>query len=147
MDKLKLIAFDAEDLAVVSVHLQDAVLKVADMAYQPRAKRFVAVLNRFDWSGALKAAKTRPERRQTALRLERVLDAKHSGIDLRRKGDVLSLLAMQFEAKAADDPAGVITLIFAGGAAIRLEVECIEVELKDLGPAWRARSKPQHPED
>lgn len=147
MDKLKLIVFDAEDLAVVSAHLQDAVLKVADMAYQPRARRFVAVLSRFDWSGAIRGAKATPERRQTALRIERVLAAKQSGIDLKRKGDVLSLLAIQFEAKGTEDPAGAVTLIFAGGAAVRLDVECIEAEMKDLGPAWRARSKPRHPED
>jgi len=30
-------------------------------------------------------------------------------------------------------------------ASIRLQVECIEAELTDLGPAWKARSKPQHP--
>ncbi len=147
MDKLKLIAFDTEDLAVVSAHLQDAVLKVVDMAYQPRAKRFVAVLNRFDWAEALKAGKVQPTRRQTALRFERVLTAQISGIDLKQKDHVLSMLALQFESKCSGDPAGHVTLVFAGGGAIRLEIECIEVELKDLGPVWRARSKPHHPDD
>ncbi len=146
MDKLTLIAFDAEDLGVVSTHVQDAILKVGDMVYQPRAKRFAAVLSRFDWQGALKDGKVKPERRQAALRFERVLSAKVSGIDLRRPGDVLSLLALQFEAKAAGDPAGAVTLLFSGGAGIRLEVECIEAELRDLGPQWRVRSRPRHPE-
>ena len=58
---------------------------------------------------------------------------------------VLSLLAVQFEQGTA--PGGYINLIFSGDAAVRLEVECIEAELKDLGPAWRARSKPRHPDD
>ena len=56
---------------------------------------------------------------------------------------VLSLLAVHFE--ASDHPSGYVTLTFSGDASIRLHVECIEAELTDLGSAWRARSKPQHP--
>ena len=147
MDKLQLIAFDAEDLAVVSANLQDAVLKVGDMIFLPGAKRFAAVLNRFDWSNAVVDGKMELRRRQSALRFERVLGAKVSGLDLTRKDEVVSLLAIQFEAKGADDPAGVVTLIFAGSGAVRLEVECIEAELRDLGPAWPARAKPEHPDE
>ena len=33
MEKLKLIALDSEDLRVLSCHLQDAVIRVGDMAY------------------------------------------------------------------------------------------------------------------
>lgn len=147
MDKLKLIAFDTEDLAIVSAHLQDAVLKVGDMAYQPRARRFAAVLNRFDWSGALtEVDKSKPHRRQSALRFERVLGAKLQGINLRQSRHILSLLALQFDSRGKDDPSGTLTLVFAGGAAIRLEIECIEAELRDLGPPWQARSKPRHPD-
>ena len=145
MDKLKLIAFDAEDLAVVSANAQDAVLKVGDMAYLPGEKRFAAVLNRFDWSRALRTGKMEFQRRQSALRFERVLKAETAGLDLARKTDVLALLAIQFEPKGLDDPAGTVTLTFAGNGAVRLEVECIEAELRDLGPQWRARRKPRHP--
>ena len=56
---------------------------------------------------------------------------------------VLSLLAVRFE--PSEHPSGFVTLTFSGDASIRLHVECIEAELTDLGPAWRARSKPQHP--
>ncbi|MFM9939664.1 MAG: DUF2948 family protein [Hyphomicrobiaceae bacterium] len=148
MDKLKLIALDAEDLAVLSAHVQDAVLKVADMTFQPQAKRFVGLVRRFDWTAppAQGTAKAQPLRRQTALRFERVLAARHQGIDLKARAEVLSLLAIQFAAKAPDDPAGTVTLVFAGGGAIQLDVECIEAELRDLGPMWRAKSRPQHPE-
>jgi hypothetical protein len=151
MPELKLIAFDADDLAVISAHLQDAVFKVADIAYLPRERRFAALGNRFDWAEALKDGNSRPPeyvRRQSALRFERVQDAKVQGIDLRRKGDILSLLAVSFEPdEGPESPAGRIVLHFADGAAIRLEVECIEAELKDLGPIWRARSMPRHPDE
>lgn len=147
MDKLKLIAFDAEDLAVISANLQDAVLKVGDMAYLPAEKRFAAVLNRFDWSNAVTGGKMDLRRRQSALRFERVLGAKISGLDLTRKSEVLALLAIQFEAQADDDPTGCVTLTFAGSGAVKLEVECIEAEMRDLGPQWAARAKPEHPDD
>lgn len=148
MDNLKLIALDAEDLKVVSAHLQDAVLKVGDMAFVPREQRFAAILNRFDWTTALPGGKLKaPTRRQTALRFERVLGAQVSGIDLKAGHEVLELLALQFEPKETDDPQGHLTLVFAGGGAVRLHVECIEGELKDLGPAWQARAVPKHPED
>lgn len=146
MDKLKLIAFDAADLDVLSAHAQDAVLRVTDMAFLPAEKRFAAILNRFDWPRALQTGKIEFRRRQSALRFERVTAARTSGLDLNRKADVLVLLAVQFEAKAADDPAGTLTLLFAGNAAIQLEVECIEGELRDLGPQWRTRRRPRHPE-
>ena len=151
MPELKLIAFDADDLAVISAHLQDAVLKVADIAYLPHERRFAAVGNRFDWADALQdgKAKTRDYvRRQMALRFERVLGAKLQGIDPKKKNAVLALLAIAFEpAEAPEDPSGHVTLNFADGAAIRLEVECIEAEFKDLGPVWRAKAMPRHPDD
>jgi len=151
MPELKLIALDADDLAVISAHLQDAVIKVGDIAYLPKERRLAALGNRFDWADALKDAatgKTSYARRRTALRFERVLSAKLQGIDLANKGAVLSLLAIGFE-KGADpeSPEGHVTLQFADGGAIRLHVECIEAELQDLGPVWRARSRPRHPGD
>lgn len=147
MDRLKLIAFDAADLHMISAHAQDAVLKVADMAYLPDDKRFAAVLNRFDWPRAMRTGKMEFRRKQSAIRFERVTAAKTSGLDLTQKTTVLVLLAVQFEAKGEDDPAGAITLTFAGHGAIRLEVECIEGELRDLGPQWHTRARPKHPED
>ena len=145
MDELKLIAFDAVDLAVISTNLQDAVLNVGDMAYLAGQNRFAAVLNRFDWTRAAAAVDGHFERRQCALRFEHVRSAQLSGIDLDRKADVLELLAVQFEARGGDDPGGLLTLIFAGKAAVRLDIECIEAELKDLGARWRTNLKPAHP--
>jgi hypothetical protein len=148
MIELKLLALDAEDLAVISAHLQDALLQVGDMAYLPKQKRFVALTNRFDWTTAVRRDRKRKppsyERHRSALRFDRVLTAQVNGIDLQARQQVLELLAIQFEQTEA--PAGTITLVFAGGGAIRLNVECIEAELRDLGAAWKARYKPEHPD-
>ena len=52
MDLLKFVALDAEDLEVVSAHLQDAVVKTSEVLWRPHEQRVVVALNRFDWEGA-----------------------------------------------------------------------------------------------
>ena len=145
MKSLKLIALDPEDLKVLSCHLQDAVIRVGDMAYLKDEMRFAAIANRFDWEQAAQIDDATYRRRRSGLRFERVRAASVNGIDLKQKGTVLELLAVTFE--PAEEPSGVLTLLFAGGGAIRLEVECIEAELRDLGAAWRTRLKPEHASD
>jgi hypothetical protein len=145
---LKLIALDAEDLDVVSAHLQDAVINVGEMAYLKNDRRFAAIVNRFDWTDALAGRGGRKKsftRRRTGLRFENVLGAQLSGIDLSNKRQMLNVLAIRFESTTA--PEGTITIACAGGAAIRLRVECVEVEMNDLGAAWATKSKPNHPDD
>ncbi len=143
-NQLRLIALDEQDLEIVSSHLQDAVVRVGDLAYVPSQKRFAAILNRFNWEKAAKAPSIKEnERRRTALRFDRVLGAQIKALKPSAGDRVLSLLAVHFE--ASDHPSGYVTLTFSGDASIRLHVECIEAELTDLGPSWRARSKPQHP--
>ncbi len=146
MSELKLVALDLEDLNVISAHLQDAVLKIADIAYLAHEKRFAALMNRFNWPGTLdEASSDEPmTRHRSAFRIERVIRAQVQSLDLTQKDRVLSLLAIQYEQLKADDPYGYITLVFSGDSAIRLEVECIEMELRDLGGVWAASSKPEH---
>ncbi len=146
MSELKLIALDAEDLAVLSAHLQDAVGRVADLSYQAKDQRFVGVFNRFDWRTADEGTKqTSYERRQTGVRFEKVTRAQVSGFNINDKDQVLSLLAISFDEGEA--PAGVITLQFSGGAGIQLHVSYIEAELKDLGAAWATQNVPSHLDD
>jgi hypothetical protein len=145
MNDLKLIALDPEDLKVLSCHLQDAVIRGGDMAYLKTEMRFAAIANRFDWEQAEKLDDATYRRRRAGLRFERVTAAKVHGIDLKQHGGVLELLALTFE--SGEEPSGAVTLLFAGGGAIRLEVECIEAELRDLGAAWSTRRKPEHATD
>jgi hypothetical protein len=138
MDPLKFVVLDEEDLEVVSTHLQDAVLKVADVLWRPREKRVVVALNRFDWESA-QGREPEYRRRRAALR---VLACKCRDVNPVGKDAVLNLLAVEFS--EADAPAGVVTLTFSGGAVLRLEVECLEAELADLGPSWTAAACPVH---
>ena len=141
---LKFIVLDEEDLEVVSTHLQDAVVKVADIHWRPGEKRFVIGLNRFDWEGAT-TAKPEYRRRRSALRFERALSCKCRNVNQAAKDGVLNLLAVEFAETEA--PSGTVTLIFSGGAALKVEVECLEAELADLGPSWTTAACPAHAVD
>lgn len=145
MSELKLLALDVEDLQVVSAHLQDAVGRVGDIVFDGPARRLVMVLNRFDWDGAEGERKKRGfERRQCGLRFDKVKAVRSLGLDRSKPGEIVSLLAISFEELEA--PSGTVTLYFSGGPQMALDVECIEVELRDLGAAWKTDSKPEHPE-
>lgn len=141
MEPLKFVALDKDDLDVVSTHLQDAEVKVADILWRPQEKRLVIGLDRFDWVAATACS---PEylRRRSALRFERVLSCKCKSVNPASKAELLSLLAVEFE--PTDAPAGAVTLTFAGGRVLRVEVECLEAELVDLGPARTCSARPVH---
>jgi len=144
MSQLKLVALDEQDLQIVSAHVQDAVMKVGDLAYLAAQKRFVLPLNRFVWenkTGFLR--KNNNERRRSTLHFEAVRGVSSTGILRDQPQDVLSLLAIRFIA-GSELPAGAIELAFSGGAAIRLEVDYVEARLADMGPAWQAGSRPAH---
>src|SRR4029079_12698950 len=113
MDSLKLIALDREYIEVVSAHLQDAVVKAADIHWRPAEKRLVVALNRFDWEAANDAS-PQFRRRRAALRFERVSACKCRNCTPVEKDQVLNLLAVSFQ--ATDQPAGVIHLIVSRSA-------------------------------
>jgi Protein of unknown function (DUF2948) len=144
-DELKLVALDRDDIEVVSAHVQDALVRVADIFWQPREHRFVMALYRFDWMSAVDTrgdAKPDYRRRRTALRFERVLSCKCRDLDPADKDARLNLLAVAFA--ESDTPSGIVTLTFSGGGVIRLEVECLEAELADLGEVFAADMCPDH---
>jgi hypothetical protein len=141
MDLLKLVALDGDDMEIVSAHLQDAVIKTADIHWRPAEHRVVVGVNRFDWEAA-NGGTPEYRRRRAALRFERVKSCKCRNVDVIGKTGVLNLLAVSFS--ETDAPGGILTLTFSGGAALRLEVECLEVELADLGPTWITEACPAH---
>ncbi len=142
MPPLKLLALDHEDLQVISVHLQDAVLRVSDIDYRMGEKRIVLAMNRFVWEAPRRLFRRQNERRRSVLHFDRVIGVRTAGIERDKPEEVLSLLAIKFTATEA--PGGFVDLVFSGNAAMRIEVECIEARLADLGGAWEATSRPAH---
>jgi len=127
----KLIALDADDLAVISAHVQAAAVDVADIIWRQSEKRLVVGMKRLDWDQTI-AGEVAPRRLVSALRFDRVLACKSRDIDLEASETALELLGIEFHPGEA--PGGSAVLMFADGGALRLDVECLEVELADLGP-------------
>ena len=126
----KLIALDADDLAVISAHVQDAKVKTGDIIWRQSEKRLVVGMNRLDWEQTL-SGETAPRRLVAVLRFDRVLSCKSRNIDLGAPETVLELVGIEFHPGEA--PGGSVVLMFSQGGALRLDVECLECELTDLG--------------
>ena len=143
---LKLVALDSEDLEVLSATVQDSVLRVGDLQYLPRENRVLVALNRFAWDAPEEGSgKDSYERHRAVLRFDRVQAVRHQNIKQGAEEAVLNLLAVRFQ--ELDAPGGHIDLFFSGGGALRLDVDCIEVQLTDLGAAWRTKSMPHHDDE
>ena len=141
VDGLRLLAQDAEDLQIISACLQDALLHVGEMTYQASKRRFVAALNRFRWERAQRNSRG-DKRVRAGLHFDGVLGVKALGLDFGNKEQLLQL--MSIDCVPGEDGTARITLRFAGGAAARLEVECIECTLIDLGAPWSTHNRPRH---
>lgn len=137
---LRLAALDADDLAVISAHMQDAVMKVGDIAWRKSGKQFAVVANRFAWDEQRQCRRCR-----AGLHFDRVLSVRSQNIRTDDPEAILSLLSITFA--ETDPPAGEVVLTFSGGGTIRLAVECLEAQMRDLGPAWETARQPSHPAD
>lgn len=133
---LRLLAQDAEDLAVISAAMQDAVAKIGDIAFEPRAHRLTVAFNRFRWEAG------GGQRVRSGLQLGGVMKVETRKIRRGAKDAVLEILAMTFEPTEA--PGGVVTLSCAGGGDIRATVECVEAVLADVSDPWPTPRTPAH---
>jgi hypothetical protein len=137
-EKLKLSALDADDLGVISAAVQDSLVAVRDCAWFADEKRFVLLLNRFRWEGDPGVA-TAYWRTHSALVFNEVKAVHHHKIPLEKPDRVLELLAV------AMDDASSVTLSFAAGRSIRLEISRLACHLGDVGEPWPTPWKPAHP--
>lgn len=142
--RVRLFALDEQDLAIISAHVQDAVVKTGEIVWSPARRQFTLPMNRFAWERALRRRSRREadERRRSVLHFDRVEGVRSTGFAPGDKDGVLAVLAVVFE--PTNPPAGTVTIVCAGEAAIRLDVECIEAQLTDLGAAWQASKRPKH---
>ena len=129
-EQLRLIAADAADLGVISALMQDAAVRAGDVAYDARAHVLALVANRYRWE-----AKAR-SRARAGLRIGSVVKAQRRNWPASDEA-VLDLLAIRADGDS-------LTLDFAAGTSLRLEVEAIDLTLEDLTGPWGTRRKPGH---
>jgi hypothetical protein len=136
---LKLRAEDADDLAVISACLQDALVAVRDFGYAPDERSFLLVANRFRWENGLRPApgEVPYERVLCGITFSGVTAVSYLGFRRTDNSRILSLLAIRAEHDA-------VRLEFSGGAAIRLEVARILCHASDLGDPWPTPWRPRH---
>jgi hypothetical protein len=143
---LKLRAEDADDLAVISAVVQDALISVKDLVYDRAARSFTVVANRFRWEAPTPSTEGGGandtagfERTLCAVAFAEVDRVSYQGF--RRSDDerILSLLAMRIGNKP-----GTIDLEFSGGATLRLGVAAIRVRASDVGEPWPTVWQPDH---
>ncbi|MBP7000406.1 DUF2948 family protein [Amaricoccus sp.] len=141
---LRLAAASAEDLAVLSALVQDAVAAVSDVAWTPKRRRLTLLLRRFRWEDAPAAERQgRPfERVQSILTIGSALKTRSSGVDPADRDTAVSVLSIGFE--PGEDGAGVLRVILAGDGEIAVEVECLDVTLVDVSQPYLA-SAPRPP--
>lgn len=139
---LRLVAEDAEDLKVLSACLQDAVMKVGDIAFVPAQRRFAFVANRFVWECAPDRRRGPFARVRAGAHFDDVKAVRQRHVRLDARDAVLELLSLRFE--PGEDGAGAVTFDFSGGGAIRLEVESVNAGLSDLSTPWPTDRKPEH---
>jgi hypothetical protein len=136
------------DLSVMAALVQDAVLPITEIVWEAKARRLALLINRFRWEDKAQAeAEGRPYERVRALLV--VSDVTHvasQGIDRGDQDVVLSLLDIAFE--PAQDGAGRVVFTLAGDGAIAADVECLDVDLRDVERPYRAPSgnAPRHPD-
>ncbi len=152
---LKLRAEDAEDLAVVAACLQDALVRLDRMTFHRCDRCFSLVLDRFRWEAVPGPPGRRPSGRvpveqvTAGLRFGGVRAVRVRGLDQTDRTGLLELLSVMCGSEAQDAAASPgritsVTLIFAGGGEIRLELEGLICHLEDLGVPRRSPHCPEH---
>ena len=139
---LKLIARTEEDLRVVSAHLQDSIVNIADIANLKKNKIFLMQLNRFMWEDVERGVFRKNKRIRTILKFENVMKVLSKNVNQLKKNKFLDFLAI--ETNITPDKNYEMKIIFAGDAIIRVVSEVIEVTLDDQGVAWDTKNKPKH---
>ncbi len=138
---LRLRAEDKEDLAVLAAAIHDAAFVMGDIAFDPKARRLTAQINRFRWETARKRGPF--ERVRSVLAIETVLGVQSRNVRLGVADAAGVILDVRFD-PGAEEPAGAIVVSLGGGGDLRLEVECIDATLTDIGAPWLTSRRPDH---
>ena len=131
---LRLLAEDADDLAIIAAALQEAEARVGDIQWEPSGRRLTLAFDRL----RREATDETDQRVRAGLQLGGVLGVKARRLDRADKAAVVQLLTVTFEEGEA--PGGVILFAFADGGDLAATVECVDAALADVSEPWTVRT-------
>jgi hypothetical protein len=139
-----LLAQDADDLTVLSAALQDAIVRVGDIRFEPARRTLTLAVNRYCWESGVSGGVSGGARVRSVLQFGDVLGVRSRNLRRDASDAVISILSLEF--LPGDPPGGVLSIILAGGGDIQADLECIDSALSDVSDSWPARSEPKHEE-
>lgn len=137
---LRLLAKDEEDLNIVSAHLQDALLPLASMVFEPKKGKFTILANRFCWEHPSLDHEGKPmyHRVHSGIAFSNVETVHYRGFHRKKSPEILNLLALQSNKGEA------IHLICSRDHEIRIKTKDLHCHLGDIHHPWPTRNKPTH---
>ena len=147
--KINLAAQNEEDLVIFSTLCQDSIIKISNIKWAKKSKRFYILLTRLCWelNHFSKKKGTFLKRVNSVLIFDNVLSVKSKGIRQSKSDMIISLLTFDYNFSCFENQS--IDLIFSGDAQITLDIECIEAFLKDVSEPFESTSSniPNHKND
>ncbi|USG62049.1 DUF2948 family protein [Sneathiella marina] len=144
---LKLIATDADELGILSAALEGTITSPGEMSFLRAQRSFTLMGSRFMWEEVTRKPldSELQSRIRSGLLFSDVLSVRSHGISQDFPKEILELLTVGFTENGSTSAE--IRLNFAGGGAVSMDVECVNVTLTDTGEAWPTKHKPIHEDD
>ena len=133
--KIRLNAFNKDDLKIFSFLCQDAIISKEEIFYDKATKLFVATLTRYCWEKEEIADQKINYRVVTGLQIKNIDGIEY--INFKSKTSFYNLLAITYEKKN-------IMLNFSMSAKIKLDCNKINAIIEDMDIPRPTKLKPQH---
>jgi len=139
-------AFDQCDLEVVSSLIQDSIFPTSEIKWLSSVDKLALLVNRFRWedTSLVQLRDSKAERVQSLLIISHVKSISSRGFSPKQKDKILSILSTSFDGE--DGGSGSILIVLSGNESILVEVDALEIHLRDVTMPYIAPSgtTPKH---
>ena len=139
-------AFDTRDLEIISSLIQDSIVPTSEIKWLANSYKLALLINRFRWEdkNLIKSQQVIPERVQSLLMISNIRAISSSGFSPKQKNKILSILSISFDGNKGGS--GNILIVLSGKGGIRVEVDALEINLRDVTMPYEAPSglSPEH---
>jgi len=125
-------AFDQHDLEVMSSLIQDSILPTSEIKWLSNSDKLALLINRFRWEDKSSALSERRklERVRSLLMINHVKNISSGGFSPKQKDKILSILSISFDGDEGGP--GTVLILVSGSGGIRVEVDALEINLRDV---------------